>query len=331
MKSLKSLFTGKILIFVFLLFCVIAAAMSYAYKSSSTSIVVQPQVVTKDQETTTPAEVDEGLSKVVLSVQGMSCSGCIATIKGAVSDIQGIKETLVDIGSGKVEIYYDNKGLKDVNRIAEAITASGYPAGIQRILSPGEIRKESALAEAKAQYYIASVGGYEIARTDFETEVAIAKKKYSKIYGNNLFESPQGEALLNNLRAQVVSRLIDEGLFMQEISKTRFRVDPVALENELNTFLRDHGKTFEEFKSSLMEAGIDPNYFRKKFETKVQINRYINERILAEASNEFERQSLFNAWFSNAKSLADVVYYDKGLERLVQSLSASRSCGGSRS
>lgn len=329
MKSLKSLFTGKMLIFVFLLFCVIAAAVSFAYKSSST--VVQPQVVTKGQETPAPAPADmnEDLSKLVLNVQGMSCSGCIATIKGAVSDIQGIKDTLVDIGSGKVEIYYDNKGLKDVSRVAEAITASGYPAGIQRILSPDEMRKERALAEAKAQYYIASVGGYEIARTDFETELAIAMKKYSKIYGNNLFESPQGEALLNNLRAQVVSRLIDEGVFMQEISKTRFRVDPVALENDLNTFLRDHGKNFEEFKSSLIEAGIDPNYFRKKFETKIQINRYMNERILADASNDFERQSLFKAWFSNAKSLAEVVYYDKRLERLVQSLSASRSCGGS--
>jgi hypothetical protein len=93
--------------------------------------------------------------------------------------------------------------------------------------------------------------------------------------------------------------------------------------------LRNHGKTFEEFNSSLIEAGYDPNYFRKKFETKVQINRYLNERILANASNDFERQSLFKAWYSNAKSLAEVVYYDKRLERLVQSLSASRSCGGS--
>lgn len=327
MKNLKSLFTGKILIFAFLLFCVIAAAVSFAYKSSTT--VIQPQIVTQDQKTPAPAEVDQDLSKMVLSVQGMSCSGCIATIKGAVSDIRGIKDTLVDVGSGKVEIYYDNKGLKDVNRVAEAITASGYPAGIRKILSPEEIKKESALAEAKAQYYIASVGGYEIARTDFDTELAVAKKKYSKIYGNDLFESPQGEALMNNLRAQVVSKLINEGVFMQEISKTRFKVDPVALENELNVFLRNHGKTFEEFKSSLIEAGYDPNYFRKKFETKVQINRYLNERILADASNEFERQSLFNAWFSNAKSLAEVVYYDKRLERLVQSLSASRSCGGS--
>jgi len=327
MKSLKFLFSGKMLILVLLLFCMIAAAASLAYKSSTT--VIEPQVITEVQKTPTPGEVDEDVSKVVLSVQGMSCSGCIATIKGAVSDIRGIKDTLVDVGSGKVEIYYDNKGLKDVNRVAEAITASGYPAGIQRILSPEEIRKESALAVAKAQYYIASVGGYEIARTDFETELAIAKKKYAKIYGDEIFESAQGEALLNNLRAQVVSRLINEGVFMQEISKTRFRLDPVALENELNIFLREHGKTFEEFKSSLIEAGIDPNYFRKKFEIKVQINRYLNDRILAEASNEFERQSLFNAWFSNAKSLAEVVYYDKGLERLVQSLSASRSCGGS--
>jgi len=327
MRSLKSLFTGKTLIFVLLLFSVITVVISLGYKSSTT--VIQPELGTEVQETPTPSEVDEDLSKVVLGVRGMSCSGCIATIKAAVSDIGGIKETLVDIGSGKVEIYYNSKGLTNVSDIAEAITASGYPAKVWRVVSPEEIRKESTLAAAKAQYYIASVGGYEIARTDFDTELEIAKKRYSKIYGDNLFESAQGEALLNNLRPQIVSRLINEGIFMQEISRTEFRVDPETLENKLNVFLKDHGKNFEEFKISLMEVGYDPTYFRKKFETKVLINRYLNEKILADASNDFERQSLFNAWFSNARSLAEVVYYDKSLERLVQNLAASRSWSGS--
>jgi len=326
MKKFKSLFTGKILILVLLVFCVIAVAASFGYKSSTTGI--KTQLATEVKKESTPNDVVEKISKVVLNVRDMSCSGCIATIKGAVSDIKGIKETLVDIGNGKVEIYYDNKMLTDVSRIAQAITASGYPANVQKVFSPEEIRKENALAAAKAQYYIISVGGYEIARSDFDTELEVGKKRYSKIYGDNLFKNAQGESLLDNLKAQIISRLINEGIFMQEINRTGFRVDPKTVEIEMNAFLKEHSKDFETFKNSLMEAGYDPNYFRKKFETKVLIKRYLNEKILADASNDFEKQSQFNAWFSNAKTLAEVVYYDKNLERLVAKLSASSGCGG---
>lgn len=326
MKKFKSLFTGKMLILVLLVFCVIAVATSFGYKSSSTG--TNTQTVKEVQKESTPNDVVENVSKLVLSVRGMSCSGCIATIKGAVSDIKGIEETLVDVGNGRVEIYYDNKRLIDVNRIAQAITDSGYPANVQKIFSPEEIKKGNALAAAKAQYYIVSVGGYEIARADFDTELEVGKKRYSKIYGDNLFKNAQGQSLLDNLKTQIISKLINEGIFMQEINRTGFKVDSKTLEIEMNTFLEEHGKNFEKFKDTLTEVGYDPNYFRKKFETKVLIKRYLNERILADASNELEKQSQFNAWFSNAKTLAEVVYYDKNLERLVQKLSASSGCGG---
>jgi len=321
------MFTGKVLVLILLLFSAITVAVSFGYKSSKTGI--KPRPVAEVNESPTAGDLDEDLSKLVLSVRNMSCSGCIATIKGAVTDIQGIKETLVDISNGKVEIYYDHKRLTETRRVAEAITASGYPANVRGVFSPEEIRKERSIAAAKAQFYIASVGGFEIARTDFNAELEIGKRRYSKIYGDNLFKTAQGEALIENLKGQIVSRLINEGLFMQEISKTGFRVDPGTLENELNVLLKDHGKNLEEFKISLKEIGYDPNYFTKKFEIKVLIKSYLNERILKDASNDFEKQSLFKAWFSNAKSLADVVYYDKSLERLVQNLSASSSCGGS--
>ena len=35
---------------------------------------------------------DENASKAVLDVQGMSCSGCIYTIKSSLADIEGINE-----------------------------------------------------------------------------------------------------------------------------------------------------------------------------------------------------------------------------------------------
>jgi hypothetical protein len=53
------------------------------------------------------------------------------------------------------------------------------------------------------------------------------------------------------------------------------------------------------------------------------INRYLEEKVLADAANDFEKQNAFNAWYSNSKVLAPVVYYDKELERLQQPKSGS--------
>ena len=113
---------------------------------------------------------------------------------------------------------------------------------------------------------------------------------------------------------------------MQEISKSGFRIDADTVERELQTFFRESGKNVEDFKKALNEAGYSFEYFKKKFETKVLINKYLNEKVMADASNQYEEQSLFSSWFNNAKILAEVVYYDKDLEHLIKNQSASRSC-----
>ena len=102
---------------------------------------------------------DTNLSKIVLSVSNMSCSGCISTIKGALADYPGIKDILVDISSGKTEVYFNRKALKDVSEIEKAITDSGYPARIIKTLTPEDLRNERDMAATKAAYYIASVSG----------------------------------------------------------------------------------------------------------------------------------------------------------------------------
>jgi len=66
MKKFKSLFTGKILILVLLVFCVIAVAASFGYKSSTTGI--KNQLVKEVQKESTPNDVVENVSKLVLRI-----------------------------------------------------------------------------------------------------------------------------------------------------------------------------------------------------------------------------------------------------------------------
>jgi copper chaperone len=306
----------------------ITAAVAFGYKVSrnDNKSPIVTEVTNAPEPSEEASQVADELSMAVLSVRDMSCSGCIATIKGSLSGIQGIKDIAVDIGNGKTEVYYDQAKLGDINRLAESITASGYPAKLLRVLTPEEVRKESEVAAVKSKYYIASVGGWDIARSDFDTELVVAKRRYSKTYGDNLFASSRGEAFLDNLKAQIAIRLVDEGILMQEVYRSDFKIDGETIDRELQAWLRTQGKNMEDFKKSLREAGYGFDYFKKKFETKVLLNRYLNEKILADASNEFERQSLFNSWFNNSKVLAKVVYYDKDLEKLVQRQSQGGSC-----
>jgi len=269
---------------------------------------------------------EANLSKVVLNVSNMSCSGCISTIKGALADYPGIKDILVDVSSGKAEIYYDREKLKDLTEIERAITDSGYPAKITKTLTPEDLRKERDMAASKAEYYIASVSGYDIARADFARELNAARQRVRKAYGDDILKTAQGQELDNRLRAQVASRLIDEGILLQQITKSGYKLNENKLNSELKKFIKDSGKNENEFQQSIKDDGYDYEYFKKRFETRLLINRYLDEKVLAGASNQYEKQRMFASWFKNSQLLAEVVYYDKDLENAARNSSASASC-----
>jgi len=273
---------------------------------------------------------DTTLSKVVLNVSNMSCSGCISTIKGALAGYPGIQNILVDIGSGKTEVYFNPDELKDVSTIEKAITDSGYPAKVIKTVTPEDLRKERNIAASKAEYYIASVSGYDIARADFTKELNAARQRVRKAYGDDILKTAQGRELDNRLKAQVASRLIDEGIFLQQINKSGYKLNESKLNSELKKFIKDSGKNENEFQQSIKDDGYDYEYFKKRFETRLLINKYLDEKIMAGASSQYEKQNMFANWFKNSQLLAEVIYYDKDLENAVRNSKASGGCGASR-
>ena len=269
---------------------------------------------------------DANLSKVVLNVSNMSCSGCISTIKGALAGYTGIKDILVDISSGKAEVYFNREELKDVSEIEKAITDSGYPARIIKTLTPEDLRNERDMAASKAEYYIASVSGYDIARADFTKELNAARQRVRKAYGDGILETAQGRTVDNRLKAQVASRLIDEGILLQQIMKSGYELNEDIMNIELEKHIKNSGKNENEFQQSIKDDGYDYDYFKKRFETRLLINGYLDEKVLAGASTQYEKQRMFASWFKNSQLLAEVVYYDKDLENAARNSSASGSC-----
>jgi oligoribonuclease NrnB/cAMP/cGMP phosphodiesterase (DHH superfamily) len=221
---------------------------------------------------------------------------------------------------------YDTRQLTEVDQIAKAITASRYPARVWKTLSPEQIKAAQDRAAEKSQYYIASVGIWDITRSEFNTELGAAKKRYAKVYGKNIPTGPQGKIFLDRLKTQIVGGLINEGILMQEIRKADFKVDTGLVKKALDQLVQKHGSSLSGFNELLQENGYDFGYFVKKLENRITINQYLDERVHYKASNKVERQRLYAAWYKNARVLTDIVYYDKELERLVQGQGGGGSC-----
>jgi copper chaperone CopZ len=281
--------------------------------------------------TQTPAtnEITSTTSKVIFQVDNMSCSGCIATIKSSLAGYEGIQDIIVDIAGGVTEVYYDNRAIKDVNALASSITASGYPAKVSQTMTAEQISKEEAIATSRAKFYIASVSGWDISRSDFDVELAFAQKRYQQAYGENVFTSDQGKALLDSLKAQVVSRLINQGIQMQEVQRSGYRIDPNIVDVEFAQFMKQKELDLEKLKASLEKNGYPFDYFMKSFENQVLLNRYLDEKVLAGAASDYDKQNQYRAWFNNARGLSKVTIYDSELKQLTRNRSSGSGCGQS--
>ena len=276
------------------------------------------------------SELPGGASKAVLSVEGMSCSGCIYTIKNSLADFDGIADIQVDVAAGRTEIVYDRTKQPEVEKMAAAITASGYPAKVVRVLSPEQIQKQVAESQAKSGATIAAVGGVDVPRADFEAEMAHAMSRYQMAYGSDAFENTQGQRLLDNLKSQIAQRLIDETIQLQEVRRAGFTVSQSIVAQQYKTFWQERGFADDaSFESELEKNGYSPAYFIKRFENRVLINTYIETTVITTNLNEIEKQQRYADWFANARLLANVTYYDKDLERLVQQKSSAGGCGNS--
>lgn len=273
-------------------------------------------------------EINDDMSKAVLSVAGMSCSGCIYTIKSSLVDVTGIRDVLVNLPAGEAEVYFNHKQLNDVEKIAAAVTKSGYPAKVIAVLTADQIRDEKKRVVSRAANYIASVGDWDISRADFNTELNHATTRYAAVYGKNIFSGRQGKVFVDNLKAQIVSRLVDEGIQIQEIKKAGFALAPDTVDSELNTFLAQRGIDRGAFITELEKSGYGFDYYMKRFENRVLINKYLEQRILEGAENDFERQRRYDEWFKNAGLLAKTVFYDKDIERLMQTRIGGECSGG---
>ncbi|MEW5892333.1 MAG: cation transporter [Pseudomonadota bacterium] len=65
------------------------------------------------------------MDTITLKVSGMSCMGCVNSVKQLLHGVAGVQQVEVDLASGRVEIGYDATRA-DVGALRRAIEDGGY-------------------------------------------------------------------------------------------------------------------------------------------------------------------------------------------------------------
>jgi len=65
------------------------------------------------------------METTVLKVNGMTCGGCVRSVKNVLESIQGITSAEVSLEKAQATVTYD-PAKADVNRMKEAVTDAGY-------------------------------------------------------------------------------------------------------------------------------------------------------------------------------------------------------------
>jgi Cu+-exporting ATPase len=81
----------------------------------------------------------EGIDKVRLSISGMSCAGCVASVEAALKSAPGVREAAVNFAEHTAEV----RGVVEVSALIGAVRAAGYDAAELRG-AEDEAEKEAA-------------------------------------------------------------------------------------------------------------------------------------------------------------------------------------------
>ena len=65
------------------------------------------------------------METTVLKVKGMTCGGCVRSVKTVLESIQGVSGAEVSLEKAQATVTYD-PAKADVNRMKEAVTDAGY-------------------------------------------------------------------------------------------------------------------------------------------------------------------------------------------------------------
>ena len=106
----------------------------------------------------------------------------------------------------------------------------------------------------------AVVNGEPASRFALRERVTISRRMLEREYGKELFTGDRGRTLLAELERDVLEKMVEERLVVQEARRLKITVGDERVRQELQTIASEIYGTWEKFQASLKEDGISPEY-----------------------------------------------------------------------
>lgn len=65
------------------------------------------------------------MTRLTLTIEGMTCQGCVKSVQNAISDLNGVQAVTVDLATKQAVIDYDQTVL-DKTQITQTIEDAGF-------------------------------------------------------------------------------------------------------------------------------------------------------------------------------------------------------------
>lgn len=243
------------------------------------------------------------------TVANMTCGSCVQNIQTALNDVEGVSSVEVSVTTGRSRVSFD-PARTDEAKIAEKITASGYPASINYVLSAEEQRATREEENRLAEKFVARVGERLIPREDFQEAVDIQLRR----------SGGQGSE-------QSVMRSTWESLMQREILLAAAEQSGIVVqESEVQAEIDRMRSKMPGFNNLIAQQYGSEQFFSDKLKTDMTIQRLMEEDVLTGREDTAARQQKLQKWYAELAAATDIRILDPQLEAVM---SLSGGCGGS--
>ncbi len=242
-----------------------------------------------------------------LHISNLSCGSCVKNIRQALDGLPGIASVDVSVTTGRGKVAFDPQKL-DGARIAESVTAAGYPATVDFVVSAAEFRDLQEEQARLSERFVARVGERLISRQAFEAEMARRLAPGT---------APS---------AAVLSSVWQEWLQREILLAAAEKNEVVVQDAEVSAKIDQMRKAMPQFDAMITARYGDAAGYFAKLKTDMTISRLLEERVFAGESDPFKRQNLFNNWYREASAATAVTVFDAALKNTLEK---KGGCGGS--
>ncbi len=232
------------------------------------------------------------------AVQNLTCAVCVDNVQRALSTVDGVGRSNVNVLSGTTRVEFDPARV-DAERIAAVITSAGYPAFPRESISPEALLALQSEAQRLAADYVGRIGGRLVAKADFELEVDLLKSSMPPQHGRMPAES---------LKMLVWQNVVQRETLLAEVERRNMSVQDDEVAAEVEAMRAE----IPDFDSLVGQFGGEEQVARRLKED-LLINRLIEDQINGSGLPHDQARIQLAQWYQGLADATMVEVFDPEL------------------